>query len=58
MAIESAVFYVVALALPVWLVVEEAMHRDRRRQASAEPRAAAAPRATTAPSAVPVSRAA
>jgi hypothetical protein len=31
MGIETAVFYLVAVALPVWLVVEEMVHRERRR---------------------------
>jgi hypothetical protein len=52
MAIDNAVVYILALALPVWLVVEELMHRDRRENVKSARRAA--PAAT----AVPVSRAA
>jgi hypothetical protein len=37
MAIESAIFYLVALALPLWLVVEELMHRERRREVEPAP---------------------
>jgi hypothetical protein len=30
MAIATAVFYLIALALPLWLVVEEIAHHQRR----------------------------
>ena len=30
MAIATAVFYLIALALPLWLVVEEVAHHQRR----------------------------
>ena len=52
MAIESAVFYLVALALPLWLVVEELMHRERRHEV--EPTRSV----VSAPTALPISRAA
>jgi hypothetical protein len=52
MAIENAVVYIVALALPLWLVVEEVMHRDRRQSVESVRRAA------PARTAVPASRAA
>ena len=53
MAIESAVFSIVALALPVWLVVEELTRRERHHVVRIE-RSAPAPTATP----VPASRAA
>ena len=37
MAIESAIFFGVAVALPVWLVVEEIMHRELGRVVKSEP---------------------
>ncbi|HEY7518780.1 MAG TPA: hypothetical protein VIE36_10865 [Methylomirabilota bacterium] len=48
MAIATAVFYLIALALPVWLVVEEIAHHQRR--AASRPRQrASAPSATAKP---------
>lgn len=40
MAFETAIFYAVALALPVWLMVEEVVHRDRQQARKTERRAA------------------
>jgi hypothetical protein len=48
MAIATAVFYLIALALPIWLVIEEiALHQRRE---TSQPRRAPVPSATTAPS--------
>jgi hypothetical protein len=49
MALETAIFYVVALAVPVWLLVEEVVHRERR-QAPRPARSAALSRRPLRPS--------
>ena len=49
MALETAIFYVVALALPVWLMVEEVVHRDRQRVIQREGRPAASARRLSTP---------
>ena len=46
MAIATAVFYLIALALPLWLVVEEIAHHQRRAD-SATKRASAPSTAAT-----------
>ena len=47
MAIVTAVFYLIALALPLWLVVEEIAHHQRR--AASATKRASAPSTTTEP---------
>jgi hypothetical protein len=49
MTIEAAVLYGVALALPVWLLVEEVVHRELRRAVTPRPRTA--PSTTRVPAA-------
>ena len=49
MALETAILYVVALALPVWLMVEEVVYRERR-HAPRPARTAAPSRASLRPS--------
>ena len=38
---ESAILYVVALAVPLWLVAETVMHGERSREVKTRPAAAA-----------------
>jgi hypothetical protein len=49
MALETAVLYLVALALPVWLMVEEVVHRDRRRAIERDGRPAPSTRRLSTP---------
>jgi hypothetical protein len=49
MAIQTAVFYLIALALPVWLVVEEIAHHRRRRARESERAPARSSTAAPAP---------
>jgi len=49
MALETAIFYLVALALPVWLMVEEVVHRDRRRVTGRDGRPATSTRRLSTP---------
>ena len=48
MAIANAVYYLIALALPLWLVIEEIALHQRREMS--QPRRGAVPSITTAPS--------
>jgi hypothetical protein len=50
MAIDSVLMFLTAVALPVWLVVEEVVHRERRRPAEAA-HTVAVPPAVAAPGA-------